>query len=98
VGAYLLMGLPDQSLDAVTSSIRVVKAAGITPILAHYTPIPHTTMWRAAVAASRYDIESDPVFTNNALWPCSPEGFSWDTMTELKRLVSSPSVTKISTD
>jgi len=88
VGAYLLMGLPDQSLDAVRSSIRVVKTAGITPILAHYTPIPHTRMWPRAVAVSRYDLEKDPIFTNNALWPCRPEGFSWDTMTELKRLAT----------
>jgi len=86
VGAYLLLGLPDQPMDAVESSIQVVKAAGITPILAHYTPIPHTRMWPRAVAASRYDIESDPIFTNNALWPCRPEGFSWQTMTRLKQM------------
>jgi len=87
VGAYLLMGLPNQPLADVKSSIKLVKDAGITPILAHYTPIPHTRMWPEAVAASRYDIESDPIFTNNALWPCRPEGFSWQTMTELKRMV-----------
>jgi radical SAM superfamily enzyme YgiQ (UPF0313 family) len=86
VGAYLLMGLPDQPLGDVKSSIKLVKDAGITPILAHYTPIPRTRMWPEAVAASRYDLESDPIFTNNALWPCRPEGFSWETMTELKRL------------
>lgn len=88
VGAYLLMGLPDQSLSAVKSSIQVVRAAGITPTLAHYTPIPHTRMWPRAVAVSRYDLESDPIFTNNALWPCRPEGFSWDTITDLKRLAT----------
>jgi radical SAM superfamily enzyme YgiQ (UPF0313 family) len=88
VGAYLLMGLPDQSVSDVKSSIELVKNTGITPILAHYTPIPHTRMWPAAVAASRYDLVSDPIFTNNALWPCRPEGFSWHTMTELKRLAA----------
>jgi radical SAM superfamily enzyme YgiQ (UPF0313 family) len=88
VGAYLLMGLPDQEISAVKASIEVVKAAGITPTLAHYTPIPHTRMWPAAVAASRYDLESDPIFTNNALWPCRPEGFSWQAMIELKRMAA----------
>ncbi len=88
VGAYLLMGLPDQAISAVESSIRVVRKSGITPILAHYTPIPHTRMWPRAVAVSRYDLESDPIFTNNALWPCRPEGFSWETISELKRLAS----------
>jgi radical SAM superfamily enzyme YgiQ (UPF0313 family) len=88
VGAYLLMGLPGQPLADVKSSIELVKNAGITPILAHYTPIPHTRMWPRAVAASRYDLESDPIFTNNALWPCRPKGFSWQTMTELKQMTA----------
>ena len=88
VGAYLLMGLPYQPISSVEASIRVVKKIGITPILAHYTPIPHTRIWPQAVAASRYDLASDPIFTNNALWPCRPGGFSWRTMTDLKRLIS----------
>jgi hypothetical protein len=82
------MGLPGQPIDDVKSSIRLVKHAGITPILAHYTPIPHTRMWQEAVAVSRYDLESDPIFTNNALWPCRSEGFSWQTMSELKELAA----------
>jgi len=72
----------------VESSIRVVKESGITPILAHYTPIPHTRMWPEAVAASRYDLEADPIFTNNALWPCRPDGFSWEIAASLKRLTA----------
>ena len=67
----------------------VVKESGITPILAHYTPIPHTRMWPEAVAVSRYDLEADPIFTNNALWPCRPEGFSWAIAATLKRLTAS---------
>ena len=50
VGAYLLVGLPGQDLASVEDSIAVVKQAGVTPVIAHYTPIPHTPMWPAAVA------------------------------------------------
>jgi radical SAM superfamily enzyme YgiQ (UPF0313 family) len=88
IGAYLLFGLPGQSVSAVESSIRVVKEAGITPVLAYYTPIPHTKMWPQAVAASRYDLEADPVYTNNAILPCLPEEFSWQTLSRLKQLVN----------
>lgn len=87
VGAYLLAGLPGQTIHALEASIRVVKKAGITPVMAHYTPIPHTPMWEDAVAASRYDIESDPIFTNNAVFPCMSESFSWQTLTRLKDLI-----------
>jgi radical SAM superfamily enzyme YgiQ (UPF0313 family) len=86
VGAYLLIGLPGQPMDAVVESIRLVKKQGIQPILAYYTPIPHTQLWPEAVAASRYDLEADPVFSNNAIFPCQPESFSWERLSELKKI------------
>ena len=88
VGAYLLWGLPGQTIGEVEESIRIVKNAGITPVLAHYTPIPHTDLWSQAVAASRYDLESDPVFTNNAIMPCQKEPFSWSIISRLKGLIA----------
>jgi radical SAM superfamily enzyme YgiQ (UPF0313 family) len=86
VGAYLLVGLPDQNWASIEHSINTVKQLGITPVLAHYTPIPQTALWPRAVAASRYDLESDPVFTNNAIMPCRKDPFVWDVLTRLKEL------------
>jgi radical SAM superfamily enzyme YgiQ (UPF0313 family) len=88
VGAYLLMGLPGQELSAVERSIRAVQATGITPILAYYSPIPHTAMWPKALAASRYDLAADPIFTNNSILPCQSETFNWETICALKKLAS----------
>lgn len=86
VGAYLLCGLPGQHITEVESSIKIVTQAGITPILAHYTPIPQTKLWPTAVNASRYDLESDPIYTNNAIFPCRKDGFSWPELSRLKEL------------
>ena len=86
VGAYLLVGLPDQNLKLITHSIQTVKQNGIAPVLAYYTPIPHTALWPKAVAASRYDLESDPIFSNNAIMPCQKDTFSWEKMTYFKEL------------
>ncbi len=86
VGAYLLAGLPGQDFTGVEESIALVKQAGVTPVIAHYTPIPGTPMWSQAVAASRYDLEADPIFTNNAIFPCRSETFSWEALTRLKNL------------
>jgi radical SAM superfamily enzyme YgiQ (UPF0313 family) len=88
VGAYLLMGLPGQELAAVERSIRAVQETEIMPILAYYSPIPHTAIWQKAVAASRYDLEADPIFTNNSVLPCQSEAFNWDTISALKELAS----------
>ncbi|MEJ2037945.1 MAG: B12-binding domain-containing radical SAM protein, partial [Desulfosarcinaceae bacterium] len=87
VGAYLLAGLPGQSVAAVRESIDVVKSAGITPILAHYTPIPHTRLWPEAIKASRYDLAADPIFCNNAIFPCRRRDFSWQTLSSLKEQI-----------
>ncbi len=89
IGAYLLVGLPGQSLTAVKQSIQIVKTAGITPIPTHYTPIPHTALWPEALAQSRYDLESDPIFTNNAIFPCQQEEFAWEIISQLKIAASS---------
>jgi len=86
IGAYLLAGLPGQPMKSIEDSIKTVKQNGITPILAHYTPIPGTALWKEAVAFSRYDLESDPIFTNNAISPCQDQAFSWETLTHLKDL------------
>lgn len=87
IGAYLLWGLPGQREQAVRTSIGIVKATGITPILAYYTPIPHTPLWEQACRASRYDLKADPVFCNNAILPCLPEAFSWQALSRLKQLI-----------
>ncbi|UCF95591.1 MAG: B12-binding domain-containing radical SAM protein [Desulfobacterales bacterium] len=86
VGAYLLVGLPGQSLESLKQSIATVRENGITPVLAHYSPIPHTALWDQAVQASRYDLASDPIFTNNAIFPCRPEPFAWRELSDLKQL------------
>ncbi len=88
IGVYLLAGLPGQQVESVENSIQSVKQTGATPILAYYSPIPQTTLWREAVAASRYNLESDPLFTNNAILPCQREPFSWQTISRLKKLAA----------
>ena len=88
IGVYLLAGLPGQQTEFIESSIRSVKQTGATPILAYYSPIPKTALWEQAVASSRYNLESDPIFTNNAILPCQKEPFSWQTISHLKKLAA----------
>jgi len=88
VGAYLLVGLPGQSLSSIADSIKTIKQYDVTPVPAYYSPIPHTALWKQAVASSRYDLETDPVFSNNAIFPCRREPFSWDMISYLKNLTA----------
>jgi radical SAM superfamily enzyme YgiQ (UPF0313 family) len=88
LGAYLLVGLPGQEMKSIEASIQTVKQNGVTPVLAYYSPIPHTALWNQAVSSSRYHLESDPVFTNNAIFPCQNEDFSWEKISYLKSLTT----------
>jgi len=45
-------------------------------------------MWETACAVSPYDLAADPIFTNNAIFPCRREGFSWEAYSRLKRLAA----------
>ena len=85
VGAYLLAGLPGQERETLIQSIKTVLAAGISPVLAYYSPIPHTPLWDNACISSRYDLAQDPIYTNNAILPCQKTAFSWQTVTHLKQ-------------
>jgi len=87
VGAYLLIGLPGQNLSEVEFSVREVLKSGITPVLTHYTPIPHSSLWGEAVKSSRFDLESDPLYTNNSIFPCRLGSFPWKEITQLKRII-----------
>jgi radical SAM superfamily enzyme YgiQ (UPF0313 family) len=82
IGAYVLMGLPGQSVDSVFESIDFVGRTGAMPYLSEYSPIPHTPMWEQALNHSRYDLTEEPLFHNNTLLPC------WDDsrIKELPRL------------
>ena len=88
IGAYILVGLPGQLISDVIDTIQAVKTAGVLPIMAYYTPIPHTALWEEALASSRYDLTSDPIFTNNAILPCQKEPFAWKTLKRLKNLIA----------
>lgn len=85
IGVYLLMGLPEQEDRDLEASIRRVLELGATPVLAQYSPLPGTALWPRAAAASRYDLEAEPLFHNPSIFPCWPE-FSWERLTRLKNL------------
>lgn len=70
LGAYVLAGLPDQEPDDVMRSLDYLKALGIPPYLAEYSPIPHTRLWRKAIEAAEYDLQNEPLYHNNSILPC----------------------------
>jgi radical SAM superfamily enzyme YgiQ (UPF0313 family) len=78
IGAYILFGLPEQDNRSVEAAIDLARSHGIRPHLAQYSPIPGTSLFAKATAHSPYPVAHEPLFQNNALWPCVPGGFTWE--------------------
>ncbi|MGC9323611.1 MAG: B12-binding domain-containing radical SAM protein [Desulfomonilia bacterium] len=84
IGVYILCGLPFQEAQDVMNTIEVVKKAGARPMLAEYSPIPHTDDWDRAVAGSRYPLGDDPLFQNNTLLPCGVTSLTHEQYQDIK--------------
>ncbi|HDP26037.1 MAG TPA: B12-binding domain-containing radical SAM protein, partial [Deltaproteobacteria bacterium] len=85
IGAYILCGVPFQEPSEVMKSIEVVKGAGARPLLAEYSPIPHTQDWAIALEASPFPLEEEPLFHNNTLLSCGGATLSHEQYLELRR-------------
>lgn len=84
IEAYLIMGLPGQTFDDVRQSIDFVYESGAISRLASFTPIPGTTDWQRAVKMKLINKNTDPLLTNNTLYPCASEILTQDQFQELK--------------
>jgi radical SAM superfamily enzyme YgiQ (UPF0313 family) len=67
--AYVLMGLPGQSLDEVILSMAYVHALKVGIRLAAFSPIPGTVDFERAVERGEIARDADPLLTNNSLLP-----------------------------
>lgn len=69
IRAYVLMGLPGQSLQSVIDSVEFVIDTGIKPYLAKFSPIPGTKIWAEAIKEYGWEEPVDPLLHNDALMP-----------------------------
>lgn len=85
IGAYILFGLPGQPLDEVMATAQAVKALGVRPYLAEFSPLPGTALWDEARRRSRFDLAAEPLYHNNTFFPCRTKGYTWEKIWEIKR-------------
>jgi radical SAM superfamily enzyme YgiQ (UPF0313 family) len=87
IGVYVMAGLPGQRVGEVEESIAFVKENGAKPILVEYSPIPETALFEKAKKMSGFDLENEPLFHNNSIFPCQWEGFTLANLQRLKEKV-----------
>lgn len=67
--AYVMMGLPGQTLDEVIASILFVHNLGVQVRLASFSPIPGTEEFNRAVRQGLIAEDIDPLLTNKTIFP-----------------------------
>ncbi|CAD7779940.1 hypothetical protein DMNBHIDG_02220 [Candidatus Methanoperedenaceae archaeon GB37] len=87
IGAYILIGLPEQNISEIEETITFVQKLGIIPRLAEYSPIPGTRLFKKAILNSEYDLINEPLTHNNSLLPCASKTFSFEALNRLKRKI-----------
>jgi hypothetical protein len=85
VGVYVMVGLPGQGLDEVATTLEQVLEAGARPHLAEYSPVPQSPLFAQATAASRWDLEEEPLFHNPTLLPCAGPDLDFEALVAIKQ-------------
>lgn len=84
--AYIIMGLPGQSIEEVVESMVFVMSLGCKVRLTSFTPLPGTLDWERAVQSCDLDPDIDPILTNNTLYPLRHKGFTTDHFQKLRKI------------
>jgi len=81
--AYVLAGLPGQSMPEIKQTAQAVNKLGVQIRLCQYSPIPHTPLFEPA--CREYGIDPDePLLHNNTILPALDKRVSYETFQRFK--------------
>jgi len=81
IGAYMLVGLPGQTVEEILDTAEFIIRSGITVKPALFSPVPGTVEFDRAIRSGMICENSDPVLHNNTLravdiWKGGDKGYS----------------------
>ncbi len=88
IGVYLLCGLPNQTVEEVEASIKIVENLGGRPYLSEFSPVPKTELFEQHLKESYLDFKNEPLYQNNSLSSFRSPVFSEEIMLKLKQQLS----------
>jgi radical SAM superfamily enzyme YgiQ (UPF0313 family) len=84
--AYVMMALPNQSIEEVLWSMAYVHSLGVGIRLAAFSPIPGTVDYARALARGDLPADADPLLSNNSILPVRLEGVGYAVYDMISRL------------
>jgi len=92
VGAYLLTGLPGQTVSDVQEAVRFVHRMGVQAYITEFSPIPSTGDAQKLSGARGSFLEEDPLLQNNSIYPAMGRPRPWEEMDRVKQWVREENV------
>jgi len=84
--SYVIMGLPNQTLDEILESMIFVNNLGVQVRLSSYSPIPNTIDFDRAVQGGLISEDIDPLLTNKTLFPLRNNELDYETFRKVRIL------------
>ncbi len=82
--SYVIMGLPNQTLDEILKSMIFVNNLGVQIRLSSYSPIPGTLDFDRAVQSGLISEGIDPLLTNKTLFPLRSNELDYETFRKVR--------------
>ena len=83
---YIIMGLPEQTVEEVISTMIFAAANGVKIRLASYSPIPGTVDFDKAVSMGLINKETDPLLLNGSVFPLQRNDFTKKHFEDIKKI------------
>lgn len=90
IGINVLAGIPGQTFKSAFDTVKFIQDNGLKMHVSEYSPIPGTKLWDKAVEYSDYDINNEPLFQNNSIFPCEWKKFTMEQLHFLKAEAKRP--------
>jgi len=84
LAAYVIMGLPEQSLEEIIASMIFINNLGVRLRLASYSPIPNTLDFKRACSAGLISADIDPLLTNKTIFPLQQSKSAYETFCKIR--------------
>lgn len=88
IEAYVIMGLPGQTLEEVIASIVFVHNLGVIVRLASFSPIHGTVEFERAVRDGLIPEDIDPLLTNKTIFPLRNQIISYETFRKIRKFAA----------
>jgi radical SAM superfamily enzyme YgiQ (UPF0313 family) len=84
IEAYALMGLPDQDITEIITTMIFLNNLGVQIKLASFSPIHGTKDFDRAVESGSISEDIDPLLTNKTIFPLSDDNINYDTYKKIR--------------